>query len=57
MQVERAGTTCHPAGMSPAGPGIAGRIAHGDGFRNDRSPDLKTYAILANQHLVLGAQA
>lgn len=57
MQVERADITCRPAGMGPAAPGIAGRIAHGDGFHYDRFPDIKAHSTLANQPFVLGAQA
>jgi len=56
VQVERAGTTCGPAELGPAAPGIAGRIAHGDGVRYDRVSELKAYTLLADQTLVLGAQ-
>ncbi len=36
------------AKMNLAIRGIEGRIAHGDGFHNDRHPDLKADFILAN---------
>ena len=41
-------TTWRMARMNLAIRGIAGRIAHGDSFHNDRHPDLKADYILAN---------
>ena len=41
-------TTWRMARMNLAIRGIAGRIAHGDSFRNDRHPDLRADYVLAN---------